>query len=261
MTALLFATSTHAGLLARTRSGDPVRWTQPEIVLVPVTPASRTGISTAVLRSELERAAEVWNRTIERRRAPRLRVGTEKEAALVRQDGSSVVVLQSARWCSPEAREQADCYDKRRSAITHLYPVDAPGSARDGEIAEADIEINAVDFQWTEKRTDGVPPLRAVLAHELGHVLGLDHPCVSTCHRSRAVRGARCFDRAPRLRRGCRSCTPIRSSAIGRLCWRQVTTRRRRLARCTQPGEVARVAWRTTRTPRRVCFPSGRWAR
>jgi hypothetical protein len=155
---------------------------QPEIVLVPVAPASRTGVSVAELRAELEMAADVWNRALERRRAPRLRVGAEREAALVRQDGVSVIILQSVRWCPTDAREQDDCYDKRRSAITHLYPVDAPGSARDGEISEADIEVNAVDFRWTadRKRADGVSPLRAVLAHELGHVLGLDHPCIDT---------------------------------------------------------------------------------
>lgn len=152
---VLFAATAHAGLLARTRSGTPVRWTQPTIVLVPVTPAPRTGVSAAELRTELEKAVEVWNRLLEWWQAPRLRVGAEMQTALVRQDGVSVVVLQSARWCPAAAREQDDCYDRRRSAITHLYAVDAPGSPRDGEVAEADLEINAVDAHPAGARLRG----------------------------------------------------------------------------------------------------------
>lgn len=45
------------------------------------------------------------------------------------------------------------------------------GSASAWHIAEADVLLNAEDFDWAELS------LTTVLTHELGHALGLNHPC------------------------------------------------------------------------------------
>jgi hypothetical protein len=44
-------------------------------------------------------------------------------------------------------------------------------------IVEADIYLNADTFSWSDAPTEGHVTLEPVLLHELGHVLGLLHPC------------------------------------------------------------------------------------
>lgn len=55
---------------------------------------------------------------------------------------------------------------------THVYPSFAEGPC--DELREADIEINGVDYQWSmDGEVPGTRSLRAILAHELGHLFGL----------------------------------------------------------------------------------------
>ncbi len=58
--------------------------------------------------------------------------------------------------------------------MTTVYPRGAgPGSVR-----EADVELNAVYLSWKDGAgANPVAPLRAILIHELGHVLGFPDAC------------------------------------------------------------------------------------
>lgn len=64
-------------------------------------------------------------------------------------------------------------YDvKDAPAITTVFFNEA-----DGQILDADVEFNEVDFNFTTTDEEGKYDLENTLTHELGHLLGLDHPC------------------------------------------------------------------------------------
>ncbi|MBX3247863.1 MAG: hypothetical protein KF901_11845 [Myxococcales bacterium] len=66
-------------------------------------------------------------------------------------------------------------FDPDAAATTDIRYATRSAEAR---IVEADLLLNATDFAWTlDGRASGARDLRAVVTHELGHVLGLLHPC------------------------------------------------------------------------------------
>jgi hypothetical protein len=88
----------------------------------------------------------------------------------------SLVVFRQDRWCK-NGRQQEGCYEREARAMTSVFVRRSPGRLDDGEILEADLELNAVDYRLTAGDGAGARDLRVTLVHELGHVLGFEHPC------------------------------------------------------------------------------------
>lgn len=100
-------------------------------------------------------------------------------------DKVNVIKFRDASWCRPATKsDPARCYSPSAAGITTAVYVDDAGSDRDGAIVDADIEINGVDFSISAGGvTLGDAPCKAELAntltHELGHLHGLEHPCLA----------------------------------------------------------------------------------
>ena len=62
-------------------------------------------------------------------------------------------------------------------AITTLYFVEKQGDSRDGELLDADIELNGVNHSFSTTGAKDKTDIENTVTHELGHLLGLDHTC------------------------------------------------------------------------------------
>jgi hypothetical protein len=110
-------------------------------------------------------------------------------------DGLQVVKFRADQWCRPASDgAQQVCYDRSATAITTVSYINKAGDPNDGQIVDADIELNAVNniFFNADKGKAPADPrnpadLWNTLTHEMGHMQGLDHTCrgpsepTSTC--------------------------------------------------------------------------------
>jgi hypothetical protein len=101
-------------------------------------------------------------------------------------DNLQVIKFRADTWCRPTSEGgMPTCYDPSATAITTVSYVNKAGDPNDGQIIDADIELNAVNNHFFNKDTDPTPTDRNpadlwnTLAHEMGHMQGLDHTCRS----------------------------------------------------------------------------------
>ncbi len=98
-------------------------------------------------------------------------------------DGINLIKFREEFWCRPASGDDAqECYDQAAAGLTTLFFIDDDSSSRNGEIIDADIEFNGVQFAFAADGTslgtsDCEADLANTLTHELGHFVGLDHTC------------------------------------------------------------------------------------
>jgi len=131
------------------------------------------------LRAALERAVAAWLAPTAACGHLNLSIdGGTSGVADVRHDDINLVLWRLPGFCQdPQSAQAAVCSAVAAAAVTTVFFYDRPGSDRDGEMIEADLELNAAAFPFSD---DGAPDkidLQNTLTHELGHVLGLDHTC------------------------------------------------------------------------------------
>jgi hypothetical protein len=100
----------------------------------------------------------------------------------VGKDKINVIKFRDASWCRPALGDDPPrCHSPSAAGLTTAVFVDDNDSERDGAIVDADIELNGVDFAISTNdqsmSTGCKSDLANTLTHEIGHLLGLEHPC------------------------------------------------------------------------------------
>jgi hypothetical protein len=99
-------------------------------------------------------------------------------------DKINLIKFRDTMWGRPAVgSDPARMYSAAAAGITTAVYVDDATSSRDGAIVDADIELNGVNFSITLDSQPGANPTDAVLlntlTHEVGHLHGLEHPCLA----------------------------------------------------------------------------------
>lgn len=97
----------------------------------------------------------------------------------------NLIKFRDTEWGRPAIDDDpARAYAPAAAGITTATYIDDATSSRDGEILDADIEINGVNFAVSvdgqSAKTGCMAELQNTLTHELGHLLGIEHPCLAS---------------------------------------------------------------------------------
>jgi len=155
----------------RTRTLDdnnPIHWTRSCVFITPSTERAGSLTQPEILTA-IHGAADAWNavscsymQIMVGAPESGLEAGFNEDVA-----PENVIVFQDTTWH----------YDSVAAALTTITYLSSSNASSDGQIVDADIEVNGVDFDFATNGSATEHDLQNVLTHEIGHVLGLDHTC------------------------------------------------------------------------------------
>src|SRR5262249_23320756 len=133
---------------------------------------------------QISAAANNWMATTSSCSYLRLNIDPPVSGKTAALDGTNLVIWLEDRW-GHTMNGMFMPYSPEVPAQTTIIFVDDPKSDRNGEILDADTELNGVDFQFGVFAVDpmqcSVRPcsmdIQNTLTHEFGHTIGLDHTC------------------------------------------------------------------------------------
>jgi hypothetical protein len=155
-------------------------------VFVTIDDAGTTAINGDDEFPVIEGSINTWNSATDTPTCSYLSVMSKgRESHEVGNDKINMIKFRDTTWCRPAVGDDPGrCYAAAAAGITTATYVDDAKSSRDGAILDADIELNGVNFAIsingvTNSRQPCKAELQNTLTHELGHLHGLEHPCLA----------------------------------------------------------------------------------
>jgi hypothetical protein len=183
-----------------TPHGTPLSWQGSSCVFV--TPDAK-GLSTVPFNQvlgEIQAATEAWMGGTQGCSYITFKVDQPDGGRVAGRDGINLVTFLEDQW-GRESNGSFIEYSPSAQALTTLFYVNNPSLPQDGQILDADTEVDAKYYTFgildgrnppqCDQNTNGCLPgtpceadIRNTLVHEFGHMLGLDHTCYDMAPRS-----------------------------------------------------------------------------
>ena len=169
-----------------TKTHVPVYWSQPRATLELAVPPEGFTVTPLDYQEAAQSAARAWSFPALECSAVELQISpTLVDSQEVGFDGHNRIAVRMDAWCRDPA-DPLTCYDHSQIAVTSVWSRHEPGQYNDGEILDADILINGVDYTWSVipsgegQARDFINDydLPSALTHEVGHFLGFAHTCL-----------------------------------------------------------------------------------
>jgi len=183
----LLTAGAHAFVRTRTDTTEmPFFRSSPQVTLEVSTPSDALSVTPSDVYSAARAAASAWSYPALSCTSLALTVAPGfADSQAVGYDGHNRIIMRTGVWAR-DPNDLSTLHDASQVAVTTVTSLNHPGALDDGQILDADIEVNEVDYQWAIIPDGPISvhdygnayDLASALTHEMGHFIGLAHTCV-----------------------------------------------------------------------------------